>query len=72
MKLIFLATPDNRYAWTRQEEVHQVDADRLKCVNMMGCLILTGQFIMRCLHESETSSWFYAYLTAVAKQIKQT
>lgn len=67
----FSATPDNRYAWTKQGEVHQVSAVRLKRVNVMGCLLSTGHFLTSCLHEPVTSSWFYAYLMGVAKQIKQ-
>ena len=37
----------------------------------MGCLLSTGQMVTSCLQESVTSDWFYAYLTGVAKQIKQ-
>lgn len=36
----FSASPDNRYAWTKQ-----VDAVRSKRVNVMGCLLSTGQLI---------------------------
>ena len=67
----FSASPDNRYAWTKQGETHQVDAVRSKRVNVMGCLLSTGQLITSCLHESVTSNWFYAYLTGVAQRVKQ-
>lgn len=67
----FSATPDNRYAWTKRGEVHQVDAVRLKRVNVMGCLLSTGQFVTSCLQESVTSDWFYAYLTGLGEKIKQ-
>ena len=66
----FSASPDNRYAWTKQGETHQVDAVRSKRVNVMGCLLSTGQLITSCLHESVTSNWFYAYLTGVAQRVK--
>lgn len=38
----------------------------------MGCLLSTGHFLTSCLDESVTSSSFYAYLTGIAKQIKET
>ena len=68
----FSSTPDNRYAWTKQGEVHAVDAVRLKRVNVMGCLLSTGKLISCCLQESVNSRWFYAYLTGIAEQVKLT
>lgn len=68
----FSATPDNRYAWTRTGEVHAVDAVRLKRVNIMGCMLSTGQLITCCLLESVNSRWFYAYLTGVAERVKES
>ena len=67
----FAATPDNRYAWVKRGEVHAVDAVRLKRVNVMGCLLSTGQLVTSCLQESVNSRWFYAYITAIAQQVKQ-
>ncbi len=66
----FSSTPDNRYAWTKQGEVHAVDAVRSKRVNVMGCLLSTGQLITSCLQDSVNSRWFYAYLTGISKQVK--
>lgn len=68
----FSATPDNRSAWTKIGEVHAVDAVRLKRVNVMGCMLSTGQLVTCCLQESVNSRWFYAYLTGIAKQVQQT
>ncbi|MEK5782100.1 hypothetical protein VXE43_19405, partial [Acinetobacter baumannii] len=53
-------------------DVHAVDAIRLKRVNVMGCLLSTGKLVTSCLQESVTSTWFYAYLTGIAQQVKQT
>lgn len=68
----FSATPNNRYAWTQVGEVHAVEAARLKRVNVMGCMLSTGQLITSCLQEPITSNWFYAFLTGIAKSIKQS
>ena len=38
----------------------------------MGCLLSTGKLVTSCLQESVTSTWFYAYLTGIAQQVKQT
>ncbi|MCP5773865.1 hypothetical protein NL389_29020, partial [Klebsiella pneumoniae] len=62
---------DNRYAWTKIGDVHAVDAIRLKRVNVMGCLLSTGKLVTSCLQESVKSTWFYAYLTGIAQQVKQ-
>ncbi|MEZ1997105.1 IS630 family transposase [Acinetobacter lwoffii] len=67
----FSSTPDNRYAWTKIGDVHAVDAIRLKRVNVMGCLLSTGKLVTSCLQESVKSTWFYAYLTGIAQQVKQ-
>ena len=67
----FSATPDNRYAWTKRGDVHAVDAVRLKRVNVMGCMLSTGQLITCCLQESVNSHWFHAYLMGIAKRVKQ-
>jgi hypothetical protein len=67
----FCATPNNRYAWTTQGAVHCVDAVRQKRVNVMGCLLSTGQLVTSRLHESVNSEWFYSFLTGVAKQVKE-
>jgi len=32
----FVATPNKRYAWTKQGDVHVIDAVRSKRVNVMG------------------------------------
>ena len=37
----------------------------------MGCLLSTGKLVTSCLQESVTSTWFYAYLTGIAQQVKQ-
>ncbi|WP_353675745.1 IS630 family transposase [Acinetobacter towneri] len=68
----FSSTPDNRYAWTKIGDVHAVDAIRLKRVNVMRCLLSMGKLVTSCLQESVTSTWFYAYLTGIAQQVKQT
>lgn len=67
----FSATPNNRYAWATKGSVHCVNAVRHKRVNVMGCLLSTGQFVTSSLHESVNSQLFYAYLTGIAKHIRK-
>jgi hypothetical protein len=59
----FSATPDNRYAWTKDEAMFM----RLMlfvrlAVNMMGCLLSTGHLITSCLQNPLAVAGFEKYL----------
>ncbi len=67
----FSATPDNRYAWTKKGEVHQVTAMRSKRINVLGALLSTGNLALTCFEQPINSQWFYSYLLGIAEQIKE-